>query len=158
MKKMEMKEELFASIAPPPRYAPPQSNKPSFDRSNSWRNTTQPFGSHMTCTFCDREHSSTSCRTFTSPEQRIKQLRLKKRCINCMGQGHDANRCSRTDLRCKHCQQPHYAFLCEKGSYQVKSRAMICINKNQSSLLTKKVNVTNVDSNVTVPATLFFDS
>uniref|UniRef100_A0AC34G4W9 Peptidase A2 domain-containing protein n=1 Tax=Panagrolaimus sp. ES5 TaxID=591445 RepID=A0AC34G4W9_9BILA len=36
--------------------------------------------------------------------------------------------------------------------------AMICLNKNQSTLLTKKVNVTNIDRGTTAEATLFFDS
>uniref|UniRef100_A0AC34FKV9 Peptidase A2 domain-containing protein n=1 Tax=Panagrolaimus sp. ES5 TaxID=591445 RepID=A0AC34FKV9_9BILA len=35
---------------------------------------------------------------------------------------------------------------------------MLSVNKNQSTLLTKQVNVTNIDRDITVQATLFFDS
>ncbi|XP_029171330.1 uncharacterized protein LOC114940747 [Nylanderia fulva] len=64
------------------------------------------------CPLCREQHHMRSCPRFKtySTEQRREQVRKRKACFNCLGQGHAAGACPSIH-RCCHCQEKHYTLL-----------------------------------------------
>uniref|UniRef100_A0A914QZ53 CCHC-type domain-containing protein n=1 Tax=Panagrolaimus davidi TaxID=227884 RepID=A0A914QZ53_9BILA len=164
MKKMEMKAELFAANDQPSTSYSPSPPVPSrnFDSSNSgkWKSfneTSNEPKKPWPCSFCGEDHPPVTCKRFASTSERIQQLRKLKKCLNCMGKGHFSSNCPKKDLQCVHCKLPHYSFLCFKRENPTDTKAMLSVDAQQSSLLTMKCIVSNIDC-YTKEATVFFDS
>jgi len=69
------------------------------------------------CPLCKERHALRSCFKFKAypAEQRRDQVRKKKACFNCLGQGHTVSNCPSTN-RCRHCQEKHHSLLHLEGS------------------------------------------
>ncbi|XP_029166206.1 uncharacterized protein LOC114937012 [Nylanderia fulva] len=64
------------------------------------------------CPLCREQHHMRSCPRFKaySTKQRREQVRKRKACFNCLGQGHAAGACP-SIYRCRHCQEKHHTLL-----------------------------------------------
>uniref|UniRef100_A0AC34GU52 Integrase catalytic domain-containing protein n=1 Tax=Panagrolaimus sp. ES5 TaxID=591445 RepID=A0AC34GU52_9BILA len=149
MKEMEIKAELFSPSVSQTTFPPSKSidKKP-------WNSFSQP----QSCLLCGGGHRPSQCMMYATPNDKVKQLQNKKYCSKCMAKDHMGNDCSRKNLSCFNCNGPHLAFLCLKSIARNNTKAMLSVNRNQSTLLTKRVDITNPDRGLSVPATLFFDS
>uniref|UniRef100_A0A914YSH8 Peptidase A2 domain-containing protein n=1 Tax=Panagrolaimus superbus TaxID=310955 RepID=A0A914YSH8_9BILA len=158
MKKMEIKAELFSSTtlvptgSTPPPIAPIQQpiviSTPPWKRDNKFQS----------CKFCDGPHQPSKCFQYRTPEDKVKQLKIKKCCINCMADDHMANNCSKKDLKCLKCNNPHYSFLCLKSIAGIPSKTMLSLNRGQSAMLARKALVSHPSNGTETEATVLFDS
>ncbi|KMQ91466.1 transposon polyprotein [Lasius niger] len=64
------------------------------------------------CPICKERHVLRSCAKFKAytAEQRRDQVRKRKVCFNCLGQGHMVSACPSAN-RCRHCQEKHHSLL-----------------------------------------------
>uniref|UniRef100_A0AC34FGK2 Peptidase aspartic putative domain-containing protein n=1 Tax=Panagrolaimus sp. ES5 TaxID=591445 RepID=A0AC34FGK2_9BILA len=151
MEKLALKAETVPPSPKPTSSKSIEISKQTIVRS-SWE--TNP----ISCKFCDGSHKPSKCRSFPTPEARIQQLKKKKCCVNCMSDDHMATNCSRKDLKCFNCNNPHFSFLCLKSIGKNDSKTMISVNKNQSAMMAKKVLVSHPCNDTVLEAIVFFDS
>jgi thymidine kinase len=66
------------------------------------------------CNLCDRQHFTYKCPTYTEVKDRIRQIKVKGLCRNCLKIGHVAAECP-SKGKCKHCGQRHHSTICLKN-------------------------------------------
>ena len=71
-----------------------------------------------TCSFCkktgfDGRHMLYRCVEFIglTPVKRLEQLKLMKRCFNCLSSGHSTLSDCPSKFRCRECNKPHHTLL-----------------------------------------------
>ena len=88
----------------------PQKQKkkagPTVDQAKS-------FGQKITCPFCGDQHSPIDCKNVETVEKRLKCVKDKRLCFNCLGEGHQIVRC-KSRFRCRHCQRKHHTSICHQ--------------------------------------------
>lgn len=63
------------------------------------------------CPFCTGDHSPNFCKNVTSPEERLKIVRVKRICINCLSGTHNNLKDCNSRFRCQHCSKLHHTSL-----------------------------------------------
>jgi len=77
---------------------------------------SHPF-KKRSCPLCADAHSPSNCMEFKSPEDRMKAVKLKKLCSNCLSVKHSSLKDCQSQIRCFRCHQMHHTSLHnEKGS------------------------------------------
>ena len=109
-------------------------------------NTSSPV-----CVFCEKSHSSTTCSSVSSVDDRKKILRSTGRCFNCLRKNHLSKNC-RSMGKCKKCNGRHHTSICNKeqeGSASLadldpeatpfkpesKTSSMVCTGQEKAILL-----------------------
>uniref|UniRef100_A0A914P0D4 Peptidase aspartic putative domain-containing protein n=1 Tax=Panagrolaimus davidi TaxID=227884 RepID=A0A914P0D4_9BILA len=157
MKKMEIKAELISSNTSVPTSSTPHSiahHRQPATVSQPWKRDN----SFPSCKFCNGRHKSSRCLQYPTPEDKVKQLKIKKCCINCMADDHSTYNCPKKDLKCFKCNSPHFAYLCSKSIAGTPSKAMLSFNKGQRSMLAKEAVVSHPTNGNETTITVFFDS
>ena len=62
------------------------------------------------CAFCDGGHRSNDCTTYSDAESRMKVVKDKRLCFNCLGK-HPVAKCSSSN-RCLKCRRKHHTTIC----------------------------------------------
>jgi hypothetical protein len=168
MKQMALKAETKPPPIEPPHPKTTMMHGRSTQMSQPQRTPTTTTQRHPTsanqsqpnCILCNGQHSTYKCSTYTTPESKVKQLRIQRRCISCMQGNHMSPNCSRK-LECYNCKGGHLTFLClkqHKVNNNTSSKAMVAINKCQNAMLAKKIIVSHPHQDRTTETTVLFDS
>jgi hypothetical protein len=84
------------------------------------------------CAFCQKgDHQTKDCKTFTTPEQRIKRAIELALCLNCLKKGHQTKNCN-SKYNCFNCKNKHHTLLCKNKSK--------IPEKTQTNLITQQNN------------------
>ena len=79
-----------------------------------WGKTKLEFSQkRTTCQFCGKQHTATDCTSVVSVEERLKYVKSKRLCFNCLGEGHQIVEC-KSRFRCRHCHNKHHTAICQK--------------------------------------------
>ena len=62
------------------------------------------------CAFCDGGHRSNDCTTYSDADSRMKVVKDKRLCFNCLGK-HPVAKCSSSN-RCLKCRRKHHTTIC----------------------------------------------
>ena len=68
-----------------------------------------------TCCYCSQAHTSSSCSTVKSAEDRRRILQRVGRCYVCLRKGHISRNC-RSSMKCKNCRGRHHISICSQPS------------------------------------------
>ena len=72
------------------------------------------------CNLCSGEssdHPIYKCLKYKSPKDKLDRIKVLNGCTNCAYMNHRADSCNfKFRDKCKHCQEAHFSYLCDKGS------------------------------------------
>ena len=91
----------FHTGARPGKRAQPHRNSSSGGKA--------PHGD-IKCAFCDGGHRSNDCTTYSDADSRMKVVKDKRLCFNCLGK-HPVAKCSSSN-RCLKCRRKHHTTIC----------------------------------------------
>ena len=122
------KSELTASKKANP------SQLPTGKRTLSYDKTTPPTASALLlsaretkigpcCSFCQQDHTYSSCPTVVHVPARKSILRSNGRCFNWLWRGHICHTC-KSSSRCQKCKRRQHTFICENSSKQGKTPSL----------------------------------
>ena len=85
-----------------------QSSKPPTRKTNTLVSLNKDFN----CTFCNLSHTISQCNAFTnlSTNDRIKEIKKRHLCLNCLRKGHTLNDC-KSKYTCKRCNKKHHTLI-----------------------------------------------
>ncbi|XP_053402668.1 uncharacterized protein LOC128557990 [Mercenaria mercenaria] len=64
------------------------------------------------CAFCEESHSSLECQKFSDVNARMRIVKQRRLCFNCLGK-HQVSMCH-SKHRCRYCQKKHHSSICNK--------------------------------------------
>jgi hypothetical protein len=67
---------------------------------------------HFKCAFCEGGHKSRECKAYTDTESRLKVVKEKHLCFNCLGK-HPVAKCN-SSKRCLNCKRKHHTTICSR--------------------------------------------
>ncbi|KAK6021482.1 zinc knuckle, partial [Ostertagia ostertagi] len=88
-----------------------QNKKPQSRRSEP-QLPTRKRQLQKTCKFCgDIAHNSSTCTTYKTPRERVKVIKTKHLCYNCLSPRHATKQCPSKNS-CIHCSKRHHSSVC----------------------------------------------
>ncbi len=69
----------------------------------------------ITCSYCQQDHTSNSCRVVPQPHARKQVLQKAGRCFVCLRRGHISRECN-SPRRCAKCGGRHHVSICLRGT------------------------------------------
>ena len=92
------------------RSAPQKQLKKSRPKVDQTKSVSQK---KTTCAFCDQQHAPADCTNVVNLAERLKCVKSKRLCFNCLGEGHQIIGC-KSRFRCRHCQRKHHTAICQQ--------------------------------------------
>ena len=92
------------------RSAPQKQLKKSRPKVDQTKSVSQK---KTTCAFCGQQHAPADCMNIVNLAERLKCVKSKRLCFNCLGEGHQIIGC-KSRFRCRHCQRKHHTAICQQ--------------------------------------------
>ncbi|CAJ0597072.1 unnamed protein product [Cylicocyclus nassatus] len=81
------------------------------------------FKKRRKCSYCNSViHLTIECDVFSTPKQRIEQVKLRKLCFNCLSSSHATRECP-SKLCCTFCSKRHHSSICFHSNFSRKPPA-----------------------------------
>ncbi|KAK5985335.1 hypothetical protein GCK32_021813 [Trichostrongylus colubriformis] len=90
-----------------------QAKASSFPRRTSSLQNSMNREATKTCSFCgSNNHNASSCLTYRTIKERLKIIKTKRLCYNCLSSRHATKECT-SQRSCVHCSRRHHSSICQ---------------------------------------------